>query len=111
MKVFRIGDSEVGIIKDAVEYYGGAYELQARNEKDPHSKEAAEDEAAHIRTVRSLLNDLSLQELCEKCLSYFWDRLSEEGLDNPDVEYLAEEMGLSERELRLLFMEAGYDDN
>lgn len=110
MKVFRIGNSEVEIIKDAVEYYGGEYELQAQNEKNPHDREVAEYEAAHIRTVRSLLNDLCLQELCERCLSYFWDRLKEEGLDNPDVEWLADEMGINEEELKLLFREAGYEE-
>lgn len=110
MKVFNIGNSEVNVIKDALEYYGGAYELQAQNEKDVTVREAAEYEAAHIRTTRTVLKDMRLQELCERCLSYFWDRLSEEGTDNPDVEYLADEMGVDEYELKELFREAGYEE-
>lgn len=110
MKVFNIGDSEVNVIKDALEYYGGTYELQVSNEKDPQVRAAAEYEASHIRTTHTLLKDMRLQELCERCLSYFWDRFSEEGIDNPDVEYLADEMGIDEYELRELFREAGYEE-
>lgn len=111
MKVFRIGNSEVTAIEMALESVLEVMKSQLENKEEGIDPRDLEYTIAHTRTTLALLKDQSLQELCEKCLSYFWDRLSEEGLSNPDVEYLAEEMGLSERELRLLFMEAGYDDN
>ena len=51
-----------------------------------------------------------MEELCERCLSYFWDRLSIEGIDNPDVEWLAEDMGLTVEEFIELFHEAGFEE-
>ena len=100
MKVLNIGTSELKIIGDALEYYGRVFEMQARNETSQEIRDVAEYEAAHIRTTKKLLQDMRLQELCERSLSYFWDRLVAEGLDNPDVEYLADDMGISEIELK-----------
>lgn len=110
MKVFNIGHSEVQIIVDALEYYGGAYELQARNEESKEIREAAEYEAAHIRTTHTLLKDMRLQELCERCLSYFWDMYVEMGCFCDELEDLADDMGITEEELKGLFLEAGYED-
>lgn len=114
MKVFNIGNRELSHIMEGLELV----EQRRRNTCAslkclgfPRVElEANEYELAHIRTTRTLMQDQSLQELCERCLSYFWDRLSEEGLDNPDVEWLTEDMGLNERELKMLFNEAGFEE-
>lgn len=110
MKVFRIGNSEVSIIEEALSHKEDVYSQLLKEETKEHIKRDLEYELAHVRTIRTLIRDQSLQELCERCLSYFWDRLSEEGLDNPDVEWLAEDMGLNERELKMLFNEAGFEE-
>jgi hypothetical protein len=101
MKVLNIGTSEMEIIEEA---------LDSKIEEEMELGEMNDYDFAHLRTTRKLLQDQRLQELCERCLSYFWDRLSAEGIDNPDVEYLADDMGVTEEELRILFMEAGYED-
>ena len=101
MKVLNIGTSEMEIIKEA---------LDSKIEEEMELGEMSDYDFAHLRTTRKLLQDQRLQELCERCLAYFWDRLSMEGIDNPDVEWLAEDMGIDEEELVELFHEAGVEE-
>lgn len=110
MKVLNIGTSEMDIIEEALDYLGGTYKQMLQVEQDKKLKEEFEYKEAHIRTTCKLIKDMRLQELCERCLSYFWDRLSMEGIDNPDVEWLAEDMGIDDEELIELFKEAGFEE-
>ena len=110
MKVFRIGTSEVRLIEEALEVLEDINSNALKNEMDSKEKEIVNYNISHMRTTRKLLSERSLQELCERCLSYFWDRLNAEGIDNPDVEWLAEDMGLTEEELIELFNEAGFKE-
>ena len=110
MKVLNIGTSEMEIIEEALDYLGGTYNQMIQGEEDKKLKEEFEYKEAHIRTTCKLIKDMRLQELCERCLSYFWDRLSIEGTDNPDVEWLAEDMGLNVEEFVELFKEAGFKE-
>ena len=110
MKVFRIGTSEVRLIEEALEVLEDINSNALKNEMDSKEKEIVNYNISHMRTTRKLLSDRSLQELCERCLSYFWDRLNAEGIDNPDVEWLAEDMGLTEEELIELFNEAEFKE-
>ena len=110
MKVLNIGTSEMDIIEEALDYLGGTYNQMIQGEEDKKLKEEFEYKEAHIRTTCKIIKDQRLQELCERCLSYFWDRLSIEGIDNPDVEWLAEDMGIDEEELVELFHEAGFEE-
>ena len=110
MKVFRIGNSEVSIIEEALSHKEDVYSQLLKEETKENIKRDLEYELAHVRTIGKLIKDQRLQELCERCLSYFWDRLSIEGIDNPDVEWLAEDMGIDEEELVELFHEAGFEE-
>lgn len=110
MKVFNIGNSEVLALEMSLETMLIVMEDQLKSGEDGVDPKELEYNIAHTRTTLKLMKDQRLQELCERCLSYFWDRLSEEGIDNPDVEYLADEMGATEEELRELFREAGYEE-
>lgn len=110
MKVLNIGTSEMDIIEEALDYLGGTYSQMIQVEQDEKIKEEMVYKEAHIRTTRKLIKDMRLQELCERCLSYFWDRLSIEGIDNPDVEWLAEDMGLTVEEFIELFHDAGFGE-
>ena len=109
MKVLEIGTSELELIDEALKEYQESMEehLDMLEEEDVLSTQY---DIAHIKTTRKLLQDQRLQELCERCLSYFWDRLSIEGIDNPDVEWLAEDMGLTVEEFIELFHEAGFEE-
>lgn len=110
MKVFRIGNGEVLLVEMALESMLNVMKSQLENKEEGVDLQDLEYSIAHTRTTLKLMQDQRLQELCERCLSYFWDRLSEEGIDNPDVEYLADEMGASEEELKMLFREAGFEE-
>ena len=109
MKVLEIGTSELVLIDEVLKEYQESVEEHLDMLEEEDVLEAQYD-IAHIKTTRTLLKRQRLQELCERCLSYFWDRLSIEGLDNPDVEWLAEDMGLNVEEFIELFHEAGFKE-
>lgn len=106
MKVLNIGTSEMDIIEEALDYLGGTYKQMLQVEQDKKIKEEMEYEEAHIRTTRKLLQDQRLQELCERCLSYFWDEYRMTG----DFGDLIEDMGIDDEELIELFKEAGFEE-
>ena len=106
MKVFRIGNSEVSIIEEALDYLGGTYNQMIQGEEDKKLKEELEYKEAHIRTTCKIIKDQRLQELCERCLSYFWDDYKMMG----GFGDFLDDMGLDEEELVELFHEAGFEE-
>ena len=97
MKVLNIGTSEMEIIKEA---------LDSKIEEEMELGEMNDYDFAHLRTTRKLLQDQRLQELCERCLSYFWDEYQMTG----DLGDFIDDMGLDEEELVELFHEAGFEE-
>ena len=110
MKVLNIGTSEMDIIEEALDYLGGTYNQMIQGEKDKKLKEEFEYREAHIRTTCKILKDQRLQELCERCLSYFWDMYKEMGGFCDLLEELIDDMGIDEEELVELFHEAGFEE-
>ena len=110
MKVLNIGTSEMGIIEEALDYLGGTYNGMIQVEQDKKIKEEMEYREAHIRTTCKLIKDQRLQELCERCLSYFWDMYKEMGGFCDLLEELIDDMGIDEEELVELFHEAGFEE-
>ena len=101
MKVLNIGTSEMEIIKEA---------LDSKIEEEMELGEMNDYDFAHLRTTRKLLQDQRLQELCERCLSYFWDMYKEMGGFCDLLEELIDDMGIDEEELVELFHEAGFEE-
>ena len=102
MKVLNIGTSEMEIIKEA---------LDSKIEEEMELGEMNDYDFTHLRTTRKLLQDQRLQELCEKCLSYFWDRLIDGGsAEWSEIDYLVDDMGIDDEELVELFKEAGFEE-
>lgn len=97
MKVLNIGTPEMEIIKEA---------LDNRIKEEMELGEMSDYDFAHLRTTRKLLQDQRLQELCERCLSYFWDEYKMTG----DLGDFVDDMGLDEEELVELFKEAGFKE-
>ena len=97
MKVLNIGTSEMEIIKEA---------LDNRIKEEMELGEMSDYDFAHLRTTRKLLQDQRLQELCERCLSYFWDEYKMTG----DFGDLVDDMGIEDKELVELFHEAGFEE-
>ena len=111
MKVFRIGTAEVRLIEEALEVLEDINSNALKNEMDSKEKEIVNYNISHMRTTRKLLSDRSLQELCERCLSYFWDRLIDGGsAEWSEIDYLADSMGINDEELVELFREAGFEE-
>ena len=101
MKVLNIGTPEMEIIKEA---------LDNRIKEEMELGEMSDYDFAHLRTTRKLLQDQRLQELCERCLSYFWDMYKEMGGFCDLLEELIDDMGIDEEELVELFKEAGFEE-
>ena len=98
MKVLNIGTSEMEIIKEA---------LDNRIKEEMELGEMGDYDFAHLRTTRKLLQDQRLQELCERCLSYFWNEYQMTG----DLGDFIDDMGIDEEELVELFHEAGFEED
>ena len=110
MKVLNIGTSEMDIIEEALDYLGGTYNKMIQVEQDKKTKEEMEYREAHIRTTCKIIKDQRLQELCERCLSYFWDMYKEMVGFCDLLEDLIDDMGIDEEELVELFHEAGFEE-
>ena len=110
MKVFRIGTSEVRLIEEALEVLEDINSNALKNEMDSKEKEIVNYNISHMRTTRKLLSDHRLQELCERCLSYFWDMYKEMGGFCDLLEEFIDDMGIDEEELVELFNEAGFEE-
>ena len=105
MKVLEIGTSELELIDEALKEYQESMEEHLDMLEEEDILEAQYD-IAHIKTTRTLLKRQRLQELCERCLSYFWDEYKMTG----DFGDLVDDMGLDKEELVELFKEAGFEE-
>ena len=105
MKVLEIGTSELRLIDEVLKEYQELEEehLDLLEEEDIPS---TQDYIAHIKTIRTLLKRQRLQELCERCLSYFWDDYKMMG----GFGDFLDDMGLDDEELVELFKEAGFEE-
>ena len=105
MKVLEIGTSELVLIDEVLKEYQESVEehLDMLDEEDIAS---AQDDIAHVKTIRTLLKRQRLQELCERCLSYFWDEYKMVGAFDDFIN----DMGLDDEELVELFKEAGFEE-
>lgn len=105
MKVLEIGTKELALIDEALNEHQEFMEehLDMFDEEDVLE---AQDDIAHIKTTRTLLKRQRLQELCERCLSYFWDEYKMTG----DFGDLVDDMGIENEELVELFKAAGFEE-
>ena len=101
MKVLNIGTSEMEIIKEA---------LDNRIKEEMELGEMSDYDFAHLKTTRKLLQDQRLQELCERILGYVWSMYQEVDAFTDDILDIADDMGITEEELVMLFKEAGYEE-
>ena len=101
MKVLNIGTSEMEIIKEA---------LDGKIKEEMELGEMSDYDFAHLRTTRKLLQDQRLQELCERILGYVWSMYQEVDAFTDDILDIADDMGITEEELVMLFKEAGYEE-
>ena len=101
MKVLNIGTSEMEIIKEA---------LDNKIKEEMELGEMSDYDFAHLRTTRKLLQDQRLQELCERILGYVWSMYQEVDAVTDDILDIADDMGITEEELVMLFKEAGYEE-
>ena len=101
MKVLNIGTSEMEIIKEA---------LDNKIKEEMELGEMSDYDFAHLKTTRKLLQDQRLQELCERILGYVWSMYQEVDAFTDDILDIADDMGITEEELVILFKEAGYEE-
>ena len=105
MRVLNIGTNELILIDEALEAYQEIMEehLDMLEEEDVLT---TQQDINRIKIIRTLLQRQRLQELCERCLSYFWDEYQMTG----DFGDLVDDMGIDDEELVELFKEAGFGE-
>ncbi len=112
MLVLNLGPVEMELVEAELE---GCRDMAQENLDDSLEPEDREMYEYEVGTLNSILSEgfdkdrIRRGEFVERCLSFFFDRFKEEQFDNPDVEYLADEMGMEDpEEMRELFKSMGY---
>lgn len=79
MKVFNFDQGNMNVIQAALENRLTEDLQTASVLADGEDKDCVLDSIQTTRETLTKIKDQSLQELAERCMSYFWDRLSNEG--------------------------------
>ena len=110
MLVYELGTSEEAMLKEAMELQEESLRMFLKDDLEKEEREDAEYELAHVITTVTIMKRKGLQELCERCLSYFWDMYKDLGGFCDELEELKDDMGLTEEEMVQLFHAAGFED-
>ena len=106
MVVYDLGVTEEALLKASLKAKEEELQKVLAQDHDKKTREEAEYDLAHVRAIGTIMQRKSLQELCERCLSYFWDEYQMTG----DFGDLLDDMEITQEELVRLFNAAGYED-
>lgn len=110
MLVYELGTSEETMLREAMEDKEESLKMFLKDDLEEEERKDAEYELAHVRSTITIMKRKGLQELCERCLSYFWDMYKDFGVFCDVLDDLKDDMGLTEEEMVQLFHEAGFED-
>lgn len=109
MIVLNLDSRDRVTLVDALDCYCDSFAHMRDSAGDDEDREEMAKMTEYTHELYQKAKDMSLQELAERCMSYFWDMV-EDNDDVPDeFEELAEDMGLSSDEVIELFRKAGFD--
>lgn len=112
MVVLNWNKQDMATVIDALECYQESFSNMLKNvgENDAEEVEELEKMVEYTGEVKDKFKEMDLQELTERCMSYFWDRVCDGAADEwPEVENLCDDMGVSADELIELFRKAGFE--
>jgi len=109
MLVLNLDSRDRAPLVDALDCYQESYRNMLKDAEVGEEFDAIDKMVDYSVSLRDQAKEMDLQELAERCMSYFWDMV-EDNDDVPDeFEELAENMGLSSDEVIELFRKAGFD--
>lgn len=110
MLVLSLDSRDRASLVDALDCYQESYHCMLKNAEVGEEFDEIDKMVDYSVSLRDKAKEMDLQELAERCMSYFWDRICDGAADEwPEVENLCEDMGLSSDEVIALFRKAGFD--
>ena len=111
MLVLELRATDRNSVVDALDCYCDAFGnmLKDVGENNQEEMEELEKQTEYTKGLYEGAKSMALQELAERCMSYFWDMYKDMGGFCDELEELREDMGLEELELVELFRKAGFE--
>lgn len=109
MLVLSLDNRDRASLVDALDCYQESYHCMLKNAEVGEEFDEIDKMVDYAVSLRDKAKEMDLQELAERCMSYFWDMCKETDGFCDELEVLAEDMGLSSDEVIALFRKAGFD--
>lgn len=111
MVVLNLNQQDMATVLDALDCYSDSFAHMRDSAGDDEDREEMAKMTEYSSELRQKAKEMDLQELAERCMSYFWDMVKDDDGDYVSVEFLmlADDMGLEVDELVELFRKAGFE--
>lgn len=109
MVVLNLNQKDMATVVDALDCYCDSFAHMRDSAGNDEDREEMAKMTEYSHELYQKVQDMSLQELAERCMSYFWDHFQYEDLEDwGPGDVLADDMGLERSELIELFHKAGF---
>lgn len=109
MIVLNLNRQDMATVIDALDCYQESYRNMLKNAEVGEEFDEIDKMVDYSVSLRDKAKEMDLQELAERCMSYFWDMVEDNDCVPDEFEDLAEDMGIETDELIELFRKAGFD--
>jgi hypothetical protein len=109
MVVLNLNQKDMATVVDALDCYCDSFAHMRDNAGNDEDREEMAKMTEYSSELRQKARAMDLQELVERCMSYFWDMVEDNDCVPDEFEDLAEDMGLSSDEVIELFRKAGFE--
>lgn len=109
MVVLNLNQKDMATVVDALDCYCDSFAHMRDSACNNEDREEMAKMTEYSYELYQKVKDMSLQELAERCMSYFWDMVEDNDYVPDEFEELAEDMGLSSDEVIELFRKAGFE--
>lgn len=109
MLVLNLDNRDRNTLVDALDCYQESYRCLLKHAHTGELFHQVDSMGDYACVLRDKAKEMDLQELAERCMSYFWDMVEDNDCVPDEFEELAEDMGLSSDEVIALFRKAGFE--
>lgn len=109
MLVLSLDSRDRASLVDALDCYQESYHCMLKNADVGEEFDEIDKMVDYAASLRDKAKEMDLQELAERCMSYFWDMVKDNDDVSDEFEELSEDMGLSSDEVIELFRKAGFE--
>lgn len=108
MVVLNLNQKDMATVIDALDCYSDSFAHMRDSADNDEEREEMAKMTEYSGELYQKAKDMSLQELAERCMGYFWDMVEDNDCVPGEFEDLAEDMGVETDELIALFRKAGF---